>query len=995
MKKLSLFLFMVLFAISATFAQRTVTGNVVDEEGEPLIGASVLVKGTSSGTVTDLDGNFSLDLPDGSNTLVVSYTGFGTQDVDVTGLSQVSVTMAEGEVLQTVVIQGYTQVEERKLVSSVAVVDNAQIENVTLPDVNQIVQGRAPGVFSTASSGQPGAAQDVIIRGKGSFGAGSGPLYVIDGIIMVRGDFTTQTQTNDVLSNINPNDIDNVTVLKDAAATALYGSRGSNGVIMITTKRGKIGKTKIVAKVQRGVTSPNTGNFQMMNAQQAWDYERKVLANSGRSEAEIDALRPASMLDNTTDWIDEAFREGSQQNYELQASGGNEKTRFFLSGGYYNQEGTLIESTFNRYTLRSNIDHKASDRLDLSVNMNLSYTDNLNAVAGNRFASPLAGSFTATPLQGLINPDTGELYRGDEADYIGFTGDNFVYSAPLNPNVNRNFRSQVKFGGKLKIIDNLYFSQNVNLDFISITENSYQDATTNDGEDVNGRINDSYNQNFSITSQSILQYDFYINDVHSFDIFTAFEYLWNDRKNFNAGGTGLASGDLRTLNSTANPESVGGFNSNFGFTGILGQIQYNYSEKYFLSASFRRDASSRFGDDFRWGNFWSVGTSWRLDQEEFIKSVNAISKLRIRASVGTTGNASIGNFPSRELYGFGAAYTGVPGSSPSQIANPEISWEESFSLDVGLDFGFFKDRISGTFDWYSRETRDLLFGVPVSATSGFTAATRNLGKFKNTGIELAISTLNIATSSGFEWSTDFNITMNDSKVVELPDGEDVLNGGQILREGFPIRSWYRQRYLGVNPADGTPLWDTFDDDGVSTGPTGNYAQADRILDGNAEPDFFGGFNNNLSFKGFTISTFFYFAVGHEVYNGSRPFIESDGLRLGWNHLIESNDHWENPGDIASRPQPLSGGNNGAFSASSRYLEDGSYLRLRNVTVSYNLPTSITDRMHIGGLKLYVTGQNLWTLTDYSGFDPEMDETGSEFFRYPVGKSYSVGIDVTF
>lgn len=924
--------------------------------------------------------------------LVFSYTGFGTQEITVGASNVIDVTMrTDAALLQEVVVTGYSEVERKKLVAAVAVVDNKAIENVPMPDVNQLIQGRAAGVLSTAPSGQPGAAQSIRIRGTGSVNAGRGPLYVIDGVIVEQGDFTQTTNTNDVLSNINPNDIDNITVLKDAAATALYGSRGSNGVVLITTKRGKAGKTVVTAKVQYGVTQENSGNFEMMTAQQAWEYERQILANSGRTQAQIDAARPQSLLDRPFDWVDAAFRQGNSSNLELQASGGNDKTRFFLSGGYFQQDGILIESNFSRLSLRSNIDHTASDKLSFGLNFNASYTDNLNAVVGNRFASPLLGAFVNTPLQNPINPATGEYYTGLEPEWLIFTNDNFLYSQPLNPVNNQNLRLITKLSMNYNILSNLRFTQTANVDYVAVTENNFFDPTTNDGVDTNGQINEGYTQNRTLTTQSLLKYYETIGTDHNFDALAGFEFQRVDFRRFLAQGQGLASGKLKTLNSTAEPLGVGGSETDYAFVSVLGQLNYNFREKYFLTASIRNDGSSRFGANNRYATFYSVGGSWILTQEGFLNGLGFLNNLRLRASYGTTGNAAIGNFESQELYGFGAAYDSQPGSNPSQIGNPDLTWELGRNLNVGLDFAILNSRISGSVEWYRRLSEQLLFNVPVSSTSGFTTATRNIGKLQNQGVEVTLSAapFQAKQAGGFNWNIDINFSANKNKILELPGGEDILNGNQVLREGEPIRSWYLREWAGVNPDNGDPLW--FTDEGT----TNTVGQAPRRIVGNAEPDFIVGLNNTFSFKGFALTAFFYSVQGNEVYNGSRPFVNSDGQRYGWNHLVDALNYWKQPGDNAPNPKPLVGGNKNANATSTRWLEDGSFIRLRNVTLSYNLPRMLTEKMKLTNVLFYVQGQNLWTQTDYTGFDPEMNESGDEFFRYPVGKTVTFGLDVSF
>ncbi|MFN7116549.1 MAG: SusC/RagA family TonB-linked outer membrane protein, partial [Saprospiraceae bacterium] len=819
MKKFSLVLSLVLMGIVSLLAQRTVTGTVVDETNEPLIGASILVKGTTIGTVTEADGTYTLTLSENATTLIFSYTGYATQEIPIGASNVIDVTLTTDVAqLSEVVVTGYSEVERRRLTASVSTIDNEAIENVPLPDVNQLIQGRAPGVLTTAPSGQPGAQQAIRIRGTGSITAGRGPLYVIDGVIIEQGDLTTTTTTNDVLANINPNDIENISILKDAAATALYGARGSNGVILITTKRGRAGATVITAKAQYGTTQPNTGNFDLMNGEQIWNYERQVLANSGYTPEEIDELYPQSLLNTSFDWVDAAFRQGQTSNLELQASGGNEKTRFFVSGGYFQQDGILIESDFNRLSLRSNIDHMASDKLDFSLNFNASYTDNLNAGAGNNFSSPLLGAFVNTPLQSPINPATGEYYTGLEPDWTIFTGDNFLYSAPLNPSVNRNLRLISKVSARYRILPNLNFTQTANIDFINIRENNFFDPTTADGAPLNGAITDAYNENRTLTTQSLLRYFTTLSSDHNLDALAGFEFQRVNRSNFNATGIGLASGQLKYLGSAAEPQTVGGFSTDYSFVSVLGQVNYNFREKYFLTVSARNDGSSRFGANNRYATFYSVGGSWILTSEDFLQN-GFFNNLRLRASYGTSGNADIENFRSQELYSFATdpynlgsvGYNNQPGSVPAQIANPDLTWEISKNLNVGLDFAVLNSRLSGTIEWYNRRGEDLLLNVPVSSTSGFTTALRNVGAIRNSGVELTLSTAPFIPSSpnGFRWNIDFNFSANRNQILELPNDEDIINPDiprQLWREGEPIRTQYMQVWAGVDPANGKPLW---------------------------------------------------------------------------------------------------------------------------------------------------------------------------------------------
>ncbi|NNE16296.1 MAG: TonB-dependent receptor [Saprospiraceae bacterium] len=999
MKKIFALLVFSVVTFMSVSAQRTITGTLLDEEGLGLIGANVLVKGTTIGTISDFDGSYSLEVPSGSETLVFSYTGYNSVEETIGDRNVINLTMTQNtKLLDEVVIVGYTEGSRLGAVSSLASISSDAVENRPNPNVVSSVQGQIPGFVTSANSGQPGSTQQVRIRGTGSISAGRNPLYVIDGVIIQTGSFSqldAGSNSTDVLSMLNPNDIESVNVLKDASATALYGSRGSNGVIVINTKRGKAGKTAVTLKTQYGTSEATFGKFKLMNAQQQFDHDRTILANSGLDEAEIANQRPTSLLDNTFDWLDAAFRQGTNYNVEVQARGGNEKTKFFVSGGYSETEGTQIFSDYQRTSLRTNLDHTATERLSFGLDMNVSYSQQSNAVNGNRFQSPLLSSFSTTPLQGAVNPATGELYVGNEQEYIGFTGDNFLYSLPRNSvNVN-TFRLLSTMNLAYKINDNLRFTQKTNIDFINDDSSDFDDPTTNDGRDDNGGLTSSFNQSRAITSQSFLRFTTDLGGGdHSISGLGGFEYQRVNTKQFFASGIGFADGRLQTLNSSSEPQSVGGSISNYAFVSFLGHVNYDFQSKYLVTVSFRRDGSSRFGKNNQWGNFGSIGAAWLVSEEDFFPENDILSNLKVKASFGTAGNAAIGNFPSLELYGFGNSYQGNPGSSPSQISNPDLTWESSKQFNIGLDFGLFNNRITGLVEYYKKTASDLLLQVPVSRVSGFTQALRNIGEIQNSGVELSLKA-DIINSEEFNWNVNFNIGFNRDEITSLPDGEDIDNGSQIWRVGEPIRSFSIRSWAGVNPADGTPLWHTTDDEGNINGITGVYNDADELIVGNATPDFTAGLRNQFSYKGIYLDAFFYTAQGHELYNASKPFIDSDGSRFGWVQIVEAADHWRQPGDISERPLPLTGGNNNSNNTSTRYLEDASFIRLKTLTLGYTLPRSISENLKISNANFYLTANNLWTQTKYSGIDPEADEDGSEFFRYPVGKSLSFGLDVTF
>lgn len=991
--------------VSSAWAQRTITGTVTSADGT-LPGATVQIKGTQQGTQTDIDGRYSLEVPEGTETLVYRFVGYKTVEETVGNRTVIDVTMADAA-LDEVFVTGYTGNKTREeLISAISVVSGEEIAQVPLTDINQLIQGRVAGAQTTSSVGQPGAVAQIRVRGTGSVGANRNPLYVIDGVIIqdspdlsaiyANTGGTATSLIQDPLSNINPNDIENITVLKDAVAVALYGSRGANGVILVTTKAGKGGKTKFKLSSQYGTTTPNFNEYKPLSTDQFIDYYSEALANSGFGPDDIAAEFPAELRNINTNWVDEAFRTGTTQSHDLSASGGSDKTTFFLSGSYFEQQGILIGSEFKRYSGRVNVNHKANDKLSFGTQLNVSYADRRSASPGNQFNSPLLGAYLNAPFDSPRDPITGELVNG--VGYYTFIQDNFVRTAELNKRLSGTFRTLGNVSASYKIIKGLSIDGKVGIDWVNLSEKSNNDLTTNDGEADAGSITQGVTENFTLTTQAVLRYNRVFNQVHTFDVLAGAETQSNKNNSFGATGVGFADGLLLTLNSAATPQSAFGASSDNTFASFFANANYSYMGKYRLTASIRRDGSSRFGANNVAATFGAVGASWSIKEESFLKDVEIINLLKIRAGYGLSGNANFStqsspnnNFPSLGLYGFGAAYNNQAGSLPTQIANPDLKWERTSQLDIGLDFAILKERINGSIDWYSRESVDLLFEVPVPSTTGFTTRNDNIGKIRNTGVEVQVVTRNVVGGKeGVSWTSTFLYTANRNEVVSLPDGQDIIQGTQILREGEPIRSFYLRDYQGADPATGQPTWLT--EEGTLTS---SYGAANRRLVGNAVPKWYGSFINTVSYKGIDFSALLYFVQGNDLYNDTRRIADADGAFFGLNQTSATlEDRWQQPGDIASRPQVLLGGNRNANQASTRYLEDGSYVRLRNVTLGYTLPMSIISKAKLAGVRVYVQGTNLFTATNYTGFDPEADESGTEFFRYPNGKALTFGIDIS-
>lgn len=970
--------------------EQPVTGKVIGEDGEGLPGVSVVLKGTQRGTTTNAQGEFTLNVPDRSAVLVFSFVGYLSQEVEVGNKTSLSVRLApEDKSLNEVVVVGYSSKKQTELSSSVSVIDAKQLRGVTTPSLGNLLQGRASGVMVAASTGQPGSSPAVRIRGTGTISAGADPLYVVDGVIG---------------GTANPSDIESVTVLKDAAATGLYGSRAANGVIVITTKSGKAGKTRINVNASAGVSEVLRGNFRVMNTQQYYDDTRPLYVNdyNGKRAAFISDLSkttpnptdaqiaaylnskklpvtlddylattfPPSLLQYDTDWSDLVYRKGKTQNYEISASGGDEKTKFYVAGNYYNEQGTITVSAYERYNVRMNLDHRINKRFRIIGRLNGRMDNTTYDYSGER-----GGAWTAAwnlPTDRPYNDD-GSIRIGTEPDWFGRDRFNFLYPLALNYSTGRSSNVQGDFVLNYDINDWLSFSSTNRAGIDNGRDEIYDDPRTLTGGIRKGQLRNNIDYRQSLLNSNLLKaaHNF---GSHSLSGLVGAEFQTNYRDFTNSTGGGVPTG-LGVMDVSATPVGIGGSKFRSAFNSYFTQADYNYDNRYFATASFRRDGSSKFGANNQYGNFWAIGGSWIVTNESFLAKSGALSLLKFRGSYGTTGNANIADFITRALYSFSTQYNNVSGAIPARLANPDLTWEKAYTTNLGFNIGFF-NRINLSVDAYQRDTKDLLFDVPLSSAAGFKTQIQNVGQIRNRGIDIELNTTNV-TSTHFEWRTNFNIGFNRNRVVSLYNGQAIDLGTRRISVDQPLNLWYMQKWLGVDPATGSPLWEklTYDEAGNVTAreSTTNYNQATRQLLGKSTPDFTGGFTNSFVYRGLSLDIFFTFAKGVSINNvqiqnmgadGAYPTVNSPMLRPG-------ESRWQKPGDIATHPQALLGGNLNSNKQSSRYLENGDYLRLRNVRLSYELPVNWLQRAKIANISLFVTGDNLLTWTKFSGMDPEV------------------------
>jgi TonB-linked SusC/RagA family outer membrane protein len=968
--------------------QKQIKGKVTNEKGDPLVGATVQVKGSNVAVLTKEDGSFSIEVPKNSTKLVVSYVGMESQEVTIENTTLTIILKEIGQKLDEVVVMGYTTQKSNKISGSVAVVKAAQLRDVTEGDVGKMLQGKVSGVFVGSSSGQPGSAPVIRIRGNGTVTAGSDPLYVVDGVI---GGIP------------NPSDVESMTILKDAASTTLYGSRAANGVIVVTTKRGKAGKTLFDFRTSSGSGHLDNGNFKLMNSTQLYDTYARALAGAGNNPAEIEALLPASRKDVNTNWQDVAYQDGINTSYELNISGGNEKTRFYIGSNYYKEDGIVVGTGIDRYSFRLNLDHNISDKFKLSANIASTITKSNNSPDG-----ALYESYTNLPWDKAFDKNGNPIDPNTADEWFGRDYTNFAFERQYNYNRSRDMGLEGLFKAEYSFTESLSFSSTNRAEFWNGFNENYNDVRSTSGSYSNGYLYNYNGSSRSYLTSNLLKYNKTFGE-HQVQVLLGHEYQLNQDQYSDSDKSGFLPGlDVLSAGATVINAS-GNRNENKFLSGFM-QANYNYSDKYYLTTSFRRDGSSRFGSNNQYANFYAVGGSWIVSKESFMESIPAISNLKLRSSYGTTGNAdikkpdgSLNYYGGIDYYSVNSSYNGAPGAVLYQIGNKDLTWEKSATLDIGLDVSVLKDRITLTTDFYDKKTKDLLFNVPQPANVGVGSITQNVGSVKNVGFEFGLNTKNLI--GDFKWSTDFNIAFNKNEITELYNNLSFIDvpsfGAQRLIVGQDMHTWFTRKWVGVDPANGDPLWEV-QTKNAQTGQmdistTNVYKNATLIALGKATPDFFGGMRNTFSYKGFELNTLLNFVYGNEIYNNSRALFDSDGAYNTYNmmQLQDGWSRWEKPGDIATHPKLVSGGNKNSQRGSSRFIEDGSFLRLRNVTFSYNIPTSQLERIHLRSARISISGDNLYTWTKFSGIDPEVDDFGAVGTKYPYAKKFQLGLQLGF
>ncbi|MCG2614467.1 TonB-dependent receptor [Terrimonas sp. NA20] len=998
MRKLLVVLTAVLLLTGQLLAQRSITGKVVDEKGDPIPNASVSIKGTTSGVVTNEQGNFTLTLTPNAKTLVISSVNMGTEEVAVGSQNVINVTLKlEDRALQEVVVTGYGSQKKANVTGSIASIKAADIENRPFTSIDKGIQGMVAGLQSVAGSGQPGSSQAILIRGISSINAGTGPLWVIDGIPVNSGDASRLQTTANLLSTLNPNDVESITVLKDAASQSIYGSRAANGVIVVTTKKGKAGKTvfRFDTEVGSNSTAYKNDKYRPLNSAEYFQLTQEGMVNAGYTAAQqtttLNGLGYNGGNFSDFSWLDAVERSGAQQQYNISAQGGNDKTTFFLSGGHFYQQGTSINSQLRRTNANVRVQHKLDEKLSFNMNVNGGFANQRAPLNGGAFGNPILSSYFLLPSRPAYNAD-------GSYNFSNLGGlHNVIALSEIDKRFLRQSSLRGTLSGEYKILPNLKFRSSYGADYNVLEEDQYNNPTHGDGAASNGRAFAYYTRYYNWVWTNTLDFDQALN--RSGDLMLNAQVGYESQKS-NAYFISVQSQDFPpNFNLTmpavgSRPTTSSATISEYSFLSQFASATLNYQNRFILSGTFRRDGSSRFGANNKYGNFGSVGLAWNIEKEAFMENVDFISQLKLRSSYGINGNANIGNYDWLTLYGYGANYNQLPGSAPSNVGDSSLTWELNKPWNVGVDVSFLKGRINLTADYYIRKSEDLLLNVPLSRTSGFSSRTRNLGAMENKGIEVTINATPVRTRD-FSWVVDFNFAHNTNKITSLPGGNDIADGSFIIRQGEAYRTFFLREYAGVDPANGAPLWYTGPDHAATTG---TYPGAGaRATLGNALPKYFGGFTNTFSYKGLTLDIQLYYNFGNYVYDSWGSYYLGSGFGATYNKVARQLDRWTAAGQTTDIPRYVYGGNNAFQSASTFYLNQGDFVRLRNLQLGYTLPKNLISKIKLTNAVVYVRGANLftWVKDKNLPFDPEQGTTSTSNLNVFIPKTISAGINVSF
>ncbi len=982
-----------------TVTQQTgkIKGTIVDSKtGEPVIGASVKVKGTKLAAVTDLNGEFELNTH-ANATLQISYVGFKETEVKASNGMKISLE-EDTEALEEVVVVGYGTQKKESLTGAMANIKGEKLKDITSATVENMLNGKVSGVYVAPGSGRPGSTGAIIIRGQTSINGATAPLWVVDGVIV-----------GNSAGDLNPDDIETMTVLKDAASTAIYGSEGANGVVVVTTKQAKHEKMSISLSAKAGLSTLNRGNLEMMDGAEFYDYYK-----SFQNVESVNFPRWNEDLRNSNfDWFKLAKKTGSTQDYNLTLNGGSENIQSMFTLGYFKEEGAVKGYDMNRYSTRIKVVYKPYEWLTIKPNISGSRTNDKDKQYS------VGAMYSMMPWDSPYD-ENGNLVPNYYAGWVNSKATNY-----LNDLAAGDYSTSTTYdlsGGldfDIKIAPWLTFSSVNNYSYYNSQTHGYYDPKSSSGEGVNGRTTEyNYVSTRRYTNQLLRFKKSW--GKHNVNALLAYEFNDYEMKYTDVYATGFISG-FEDFMTAAKPEMANGYRTAWAKQSYFTQWRYDYDSRYYGELSLRRDGRSNFGSNNRYGNFFSVSGAWNINNESWFKA-DWVDQLKLRAAFGSVGNVPTSLYPSYSLYSVGATYNENPGALISQIGNKDLTWEKTYTTGVGVDASFWQNRLHATLDYYIKNTSNILYQVPVTGLVGVTSIWKNIGKMRNTGIELTVGG-DIIRTKDLTWNVTANISHNSNelrdlykqrdangnyvvKPVLISDGTSIAGTAQrILEIGEPVDTYYMKEWAGVNPEDGKPQW-YMDDANGNKVVTDSYSKASYYKCGKASPDVYGSFSTSLFYKNFDLQANFGYSLGGQIYSYYRQEFDSDGAYAGDRNQMKLQkgwSRWEKPGDIATHPRAMYNNQDKGNLASSRYLESSDYLKLRSLTLGYNFDLK---KYGIQTLRLSVSGENLFTITDYSGVDPELPagtndkgvlsvtNTGGTSV-YPAVRKFMLGVNLTF
>lgn len=987
--------------------KKRVTGVVKDVMGEPLIGANVVEKGRSTnGVITDFNGKFTLEV-DESASLVVSYIGYLAQDIPTKGKGDFHIILKEDtNTLDEVVVTGYGDFKKATYTGSASVLTTEKLEALPVVSVGQMIESNIPGISVVAgTSSQPGAKTTLRVRGVASMNASTEPLYVLDGVPIPSYDLSNFTSMSEAggmgfIETLNPADIESITVLKDAASASLYGAKGANGVVLITTKKGKEGKLRVNMAAKYGITDFAYTYRPLMGGEERRKLIHEGLVNfqldKGVSEQEAQQYADANidqyakrLPQGYSDWESALFKTGYQQDYNLSASASNQNSSFIGSLGYTKQTGVSLNSEMERFTGRVDASNKYK-KVEFGMNASLSWTKNVHLPEGKFYGSAIyASKVNLTPSTPIYNED---------GTYASGYRENNGYNPILEAEVNDYYARTVRAMGTAKIAynvwDNLKVSSVFTVDYSLTKDFFFQSPDGRDGATYQGRGRMQMTDRIRYTSQNNLTYSKTFGK-HSVSAVTAFEVMKYDYEDLYAAKKTYGQDINTSLGNAADPIDADQKLQEDALMSYVASVNYSYDDKYYASFSFRRDGSSRLSPDTRWGNFWSLSASWRLSQERFMQPLKSVlSDLKLRASYGVNGNLPSSYYGYQSTYTTGAFYSGKPSPWESTLGNEELTWEKNYALNLGLDIGLFS-RVNVSLDWYTRTTKDLLMSKQLNSISGFSSLLTNVGQMRNTGVELEVRSNNIKTKD-FSWTTAFNLSHNKNKILKLADLPWFVDGRYVRKEGYPFNTIYLREYAGVDPETGSALYyDNQQDE------NGNYTknkvtdpgQASPIPLKDITPTISGGFMNTFNYKFIDLSFNLSYSFGGYSYDNASYILQDDGYSVISNKSTEQRRRWQKPGDITDVPRFVYGNKKGGNYNSSRAIHSTDHIRLKSLILGLNAPKAWLQKLGIGNARIYFSGTNLLTWAAYDQYDPEM--SGVVGFYTPPLKTYAFGLELKF